>query len=109
MAPPPVSEVEDIIVGLIESKRMFASVDKETNMVCFHDDPCTFLGRSTLDNMTRRMQVMADLAERIRCMDADVTLSKGYVHSQVLADERERDVQGVATEAASDGLSEADS
>lgn len=96
---PPVGEVESIVVEMIESKTIFASIDRSTQMVSFHDDPRAFAGREALDMMTQRMKKMVDIAERVRDLDAAVTMSKSFIKGQVTAEKLRADVAAASASA----------
>ena len=99
MAPPSVDKVENIVVEMIENGTIFATIDRATQMVSFHDDPRVFAGRDALDKMTERMQVMVKIAERVRSMDAAVTMSKAFVKAQVTADMLREDMAAASASA----------
>ena len=96
---PPVGEVEDIVVEMIENGTIFATIDRSTQMVSFHDDPRAFAGHSDLDLMTQRMKKMVDIAERVRDLDAAVTMSQPYVKAQVMAEKLRADMAAASESA----------
>lgn len=90
--PPPQSEVESILVEMIEEGIIFAMIDRATQMVSFRENPMGFVGHDSLEQMTERMKEMVRIADRVRNIDAIVTTSKSYVKAQVSADKLREDM-----------------
>ena len=99
MPAPAVSEVESIVVEMIEEGVIFATIDRATQMVSFHEDPRGFSGPDALEKMTERMKDMVSVAERVRNIDAIVSTSKPFVKAQVSADKLREDIAAATASA----------
>jgi len=74
-----VGEVETQLMEMIEKNEIFATINKENQMVYFHDDPEQYNSSSMLQKMDRDIQNFIELDRKMREMSETIQVNPTYL------------------------------
>jgi len=87
-------EVENQLMQMIESNEIFASINKETQMVNFHDNPEQYNSSNMLQKMDEDIQHFIELDRKMREMSETIQVNPTYLQKIKTVSSQDDDFDG---------------
>jgi len=82
------AEAESLVVEMIGTGEICASVDQARGMVTFHDSPDSYASPAALARLNAEVGAAMKLSERLRVVDEEMQMDDRYVRRSILMERR---------------------